>query len=78
MIGSNRNLWSRFQAVAGGPSYRTVGTCTSAAFGTCMIQLPGGTEIQVKGSGTVGTQYFVLDGKLDGEAPALDLLEMEI
>lgn len=43
-----------------------------------MIQLPGGTEIQVKGAGTVGTRYYVLDGKLDGEAPALDLLEMEI
>ncbi len=78
MIGSNRNLWSQFKALAGGPSYRTVGTCTSSSFGSCMIQLPGGAEIQAQGAGTVGTRYFVKDGKLDGEAPDLDLLEIDV
>lgn len=78
MIGSNRNLWSQFVAVAGAGSYRTVGECIAADFGTCTIQLPGGSEIQALGAGTVGLHYFVKDGKLDGEAPALDLLEIEI
>ena len=78
MIGSNRNLWSQFVAVAGAGSYRTVGECTAATFGSCTIQLPGGAEIQALGAGTVGTRYFVRDGKLDGEAPDLELLEIEV
>lgn len=78
MIGSNRNLWSQFVAVAGAGSYRVVGECTAADFGTCTIQLPGGAEIQVQGAGTVGARYFVKDGALDGEAPDLELLEIEI
>lgn len=78
MIGSNRNLWSRFHAAAGGASYQWVGDCTAAAFGTCTIQLPGGAEIQVQGAGTVGNRYFVKDGILGAEAPALATLEIEI
>ena len=72
-----RNLYKRFSAL-GGRSLRTVGTCLSATFGECTIQYPGGSIVRVKGAGETGTRYFVQDGKLDGEAPSLVSLEMEV
>lgn len=72
-----RNLYKRFSDLAG-RKLRTVGTCISAVFGECTIQYPGGSVVRVKGAGEVGTRYFVLDGKLDGEAPALTAVTVEV
>jgi len=72
-----RNLYKRFTDLTG-RSLRTVGTCISADFGECTIEYPGGTRIRAKGAGTPGTRYFVQEGKLDGEAPSLVSLEMEV
>lgn len=72
-----RNLYKRFSDLTG-RKLRTVGICISADFGECTIQYPGGSAVRVKGTGTPGTRYFVLDGKLDGEAPTLPALEIEI
>lgn len=74
----SRNLWNRFRAVTGGTGYLTVGDCVATRFGSCTIELPGGTEIEAQGTGSIGTRYFVEDGKLAGEAPALALLEIEL
>lgn len=72
-----RNLFKRFSDLTG-RQLRTVGTCVAADFGECTIQYPGGSLVRVKGAGTVGQRYFVLDGKLDGDAPALTSLEIEV
>ena len=72
-----KNLFKRFSDLTG-RSLRTVGTCIAADFGECSIQYPGGSIVRVKGAGTLGTRYFVLEGQLDGEAPTLASLEMEI
>lgn len=72
-----RNLFKRFSDLTG-RALRTVGTCVVADFGECTIQYPGGSLVRVKGAGTVGQRYFVLDGKLDGDAPALTPLEIEV
>lgn len=72
-----KNLFKRFSDLTG-RSLRTVGTCLSADDGECTIQYPGGTTVRVKGAGEIGTRYFVQDGKLDGEAPWLASLEIEV
>lgn len=72
-----KSAWRRFTDLTG-RSLRTVGTCISADVGECTIQYPGGGIARVKGAGTLGQRYFVLDGRLDGEAPALDSLEIEV
>lgn len=72
-----KNLYTRFSDLSG-RSLRTVGTCISADFGECTIQYPGGAVVRVNGAGTVGTRYFVKDGRLDGEAPVLNSLTIEI
>ncbi len=72
-----RNIWARFSDLSG-RSLRTVGTCISADFGECTIQYPGGSVVRAKGAGTESTRYFVQDGRLDGEAPSLSSLTIEI
>ena len=72
-----KNLFKRFSDLTG-RSLRTVGTCIAADFGECTIQYPGGSVVQVKGAGVEDVQYFVQDGKLDGEAPALTPLTIEV
>lgn len=72
-----KNLYRRFSSLSG-RSLRTVGTCISADFGECTIQYPGGSIVRAKGAGEVGTRYFVQDGKLDGEAPSLSSLTIEV
>lgn len=72
-----KNLFKRFSSLAG-RSLRTVGTCVAADFGEATIQYPGGNVVRVKGAGEVGKSYFVLEGRLDGEAPSLTSLEIEV
>lgn len=72
-----RNLYKRFADLTG-RRLRTVGTCVDASFGECTIQYPGGSLVRVKGAGVIGTRYFVLDGKLDGEASSLQSLTIEV
>ena len=72
-----KNLFKRWSDL-NGRSLRTVGTCISADFGECTIQYPGGGMVRAKGAGTEGTRYFVQDGRLDGEAPNLSSLTIEI
>ena len=72
-----KNIFRRFSDLTG-RKLRTVGICTDASFGECIIQYPGGGRIRAKGAGVEGTRYFVLDGKLDGEASSLVSLEIEI
>lgn len=72
-----KNLFKRFSDLTG-RRLRTVGTCISADVGECTIQYPGGGLVRVKGAGVVDTRYFVLDGRLDGEAPSLGSLIVEV
>lgn len=72
-----KNLWRRFSDLTG-RSLRTVGTCISADGAECTIQYPGGSWVRVKGAGVVDTRYFILEGRLDGEAPSLTSLEIEV
>lgn len=72
-----KNLFKRFSDLTG-RSLRTVGTCISADFGECTIQYPGGSITRVRGAGVVGNRYFVLDGQLDGDAPTLASLTIEV
>ena len=46
--------------------------------GTATVELPGGAEIRVKGSATVGQRVFVQTGAIQGEAPALTALTVEV
>ena len=42
------------------------------------VTLPGGGVLQARGAATLGAQVFVRDGVIEGEAPALPLVVIEI
>lgn len=55
-----------------------VGTVTAVAGDLATITLPGGGVLQARGSATVGQQVFVRDGVIEGAAPALTVVTIEI
>ena len=56
-----------------------VGTVTAThADGTCTVSLPGGGTQRVRGTAPVVASVFVRDGVIEGEAPALTPLTIEV
>ena len=72
------NLWRRFQQLANPPSLITVGTVVDADFGACTVAFPNGSQQRVQGAGEVGQSYFIREGRLDGEASSLVVVEIEV
>lgn len=55
-----------------------VGTVADAYTGGATVTLQGGGTLRVRGAATVGQRVFVRDGVIEGAAPALTLVEIEI
>ena len=56
-----------------------VGTVTTShADGTVTLELPGGGPLRVRGIAATGDRVFVRGGVVEGEAPALAFVEIEI
>lgn len=55
-----------------------VATVTAVSGETCTVELPGGGVLQVRGAAAVGDQVFVRDGVIEGAAPALPVVVIEI
>jgi len=55
-----------------------IGTVVAYADGTATVQLPGGAQVQARGETTVGAQVYVRDGAIEGPAPSLTTVVIEI
>lgn len=55
-----------------------VGEVTAASGGVCTVQLPGGGLLTARGDATVGDRVFVRDGAIEGQAPTLTVVEIEV
>lgn len=55
-----------------------VGTVTAVAGQLCTVQLPGGGVLQARGDAAVSDRVFVRDGLIEGLAPALTVVTIEI
>lgn len=57
-----------------------IGTVTEThADGTLTVQLAGGGQLRVRGDGfEEGDRVFVRDGVIEGSAPALPVIQIEI
>lgn len=55
-----------------------VGTVLSVGGGVCRVQLPGGGEVIARGDQAIGTKVFVRDGAIEGVAPSLAVVEIEV
>jgi hypothetical protein len=57
---------------------RQVATVIAMEGDVATVQLPGGGLLTVVGAGAVGDQVFVRDGVIEGEAPAMTPVQIEI
>lgn len=55
-----------------------VGTLITLHAGGCSVELPDGSVVTARGTGTVGQKVFVRDGVIDGAAPDLTVMAIEI
>lgn len=54
------------------------GTVVAASGGSVFIDLPGGGRIQARGEAPVGSRVFVRDSVIEGPAPDLTILEIDV
>lgn len=54
------------------------GTVTAYSSGVATVTLPGGGTVNARGEATVGQRVFVRDGAIDGPAPELVQLVIEV
>lgn len=71
------NPYKLLKALLPDPSLQ-VGTVTASANGTATISLPGGGTVQGRGSATVGQHVFVRDGVIEGPAPSLTAVLIDV
>lgn len=55
-----------------------VATVTHVDADVCTLELPGGGVLQARGTAAVDDQVFVRDGVIEGAAPALTIVAIEI
>lgn len=65
-----RNLFPEARLLAG--------TVTAAGAEMATVQLPDGTLMRVRGVAEVGDQVYVRDGVIEGPAPGLTIVEIEV
>jgi hypothetical protein len=72
------NIWKQFKDLL--PTQTTqIGTViTVHTDGTASVQLLGGGLLRVTGSAAENTRVFVRDGRVTGQAPDLEQIEIEI
>lgn len=55
-----------------------VGTVTSIAGGIATIELPDGKTVQARGDATVATKVYFRDGAIEGVAPDLTVVLIDV
>lgn len=55
-----------------------VGTITAVDAGGVNVELPDGATVRARGEGAVDDVVFVRDGLIEGPAPSLSVVEIEI
>jgi hypothetical protein len=71
------NPWSAFRALISGPPLQ-VGQVLNIQAGTARVQMPGGGVVNARGEATVGQHVFLRGQVIEGEAPDLPVITIEI
>lgn len=71
------NPFARLRALLAGPPLQ-VGTVVAVDSGLATVELPGGNRVQVRGDASVGGSVFFRDGAIEGDAPALPVVNIEV
>lgn len=71
------NLYALFKTVLPDNSI-SAGIVQSVGVGGCVVVLPSGGTLAVRGTGTVGQHVFVRGGAIDGPAPNLTAVTIQV
>lgn len=73
------NIWREFQALLPAPPLYVVEILEHNADGTSTVAMPNGESFRVRGQGVAeGSFAFVRDGVIEGEAPAVTPITLEV
>ena len=72
-----RNIYRTFLDLLP-PRPLQVGTVLAISSQVATVELPGGGIIQARGQATVGQHVFVRDGVIEGAAPELPVVVIEV
>lgn len=73
------NPWSRFRALSGAEALWIGTVIAHLSDGRSLVELPGGARMIASGQEVAeGQRAFVRGGKIDGPAPGLSAVEIEV
>lgn len=72
-----RNIYREFIALLP-PTPLQVGTVTAVNGQVATVELPGGGLLQARGDATTGQRVFVRNGLIEGVAPSLPIVLIDI
>ncbi len=74
-----RNAWREFRALLPAPPLYVVEVTAHNADGTSTVEFPTGQDFQVRGqSVAIGAFAFVRNGVIEGEAPAVAPVTLDV
>ena len=71
------NLFARIKALLPGAPL-LVATVVSSSAGVSVVELPGGSRLTVRGSASVSTKVFMRAGNIEGPAPNLSEVDIDV
>ena len=72
------NLWRQFRALLPDAPLLIGTIAVRHTDGTAIVELLDGGLVRVHGAGSIGDRVFVRDGRIEGEAPPLPHIDLEI
>lgn len=72
-----RNPFKVLQDLVARPGAQ-VGVVTAASGGQVTVELPGGGHITARGDATTGQTVYVREGVVEGTAPSLPIVTIEV
>lgn len=74
----SQNKWIKFKSILPSDPLLIGNVVLAHSDGSCTVSLPSGGTVRVRGSGSPGQTVYIRSGKIDGIAPSLTALEIEI
>jgi len=72
------NLYKALQDLLPAPALQVATVSATHTDETCTVTMPNGGTQRVRGTGTVGRRVFVRNVLIEGTAPALTYVELEV
>lgn len=72
------NLYRQLRELLPEPALTVATVAATHSDGTVTVTYPGGSQQRVRGEGAVGTKVFVRAGVVEGEAPGLPSVTIEV